>query len=135
MTNEDELAIAHYMNWHYAEHEGIYYYDWNGRRQRNLDLNDAGLVVQEMVKRGEWDSFIESVEENTSPICETWNRLFAWLFDADNFFKAFVEWRKLEAIKRAEGSIPPFNHKHCFNSDGKCSCGLLEEFYDEGEGK
>lgn len=55
MTNEDEKIVADYMNWHYAEHEGIYYYDWDGRRQRNLDLNDAGLVVEEMQERYELD--------------------------------------------------------------------------------
>jgi hypothetical protein len=82
MTDEEKQIISDYMGW--EEDEILVGYC----------LNDAGLVVKEMQKRGEWDSFIESVEENTSPICETWNRLFAWLFDADNFFKAFVEWRK-----------------------------------------
>jgi hypothetical protein len=137
VTNEDKKIVAYYMGWTYHITDDGKWWNCIGPKGGNhlLDLNDAGLVVKEMVKRGEWDSFIESVEENTSPICETWNRLFAWLFDADNFFKAFAEWRELEAIKRAEGSIPPFNHKHCFDSDGKCSCGLLEEFYDEGEGK
>jgi hypothetical protein len=131
MTNEDKKIVADYMWWAQYKYPSYYLNTKGDIESHHFDLNDAGLVVKEMQKRGEWDSFIESVEENTSPICETWNRLFAWLFDADNFFKAFVEWRKLEAIKRAEGSIPPFNHKHCFDSDGKCSCGLLEEFYKE----
>jgi hypothetical protein len=91
MTNEDELAIAHYMNWHYAEHEGIYYYDWDGRRQRNLDLNDAGLVVAEMQKRGEWQDFMSFVYG----VCHFHKRssVTLYLFNADNFFKAFIEWR------------------------------------------
>ena len=100
MTNEDEKIVADYMNWYYARHEGIYYYDWDGRRQRNLDLTAAGLVVQEMQNRGEWDGFFYFV----------WNRyrksekllykevneatFTALLFNADNFFKAFMEWRK-----------------------------------------
>jgi hypothetical protein len=92
MTNEDELAIAHYMNWHYAEHEGIYYYDWDGRRQRNLDLNDAGLVVEEMQKRGEWQDFMSFVYG----VCHFHKRssVTLYLFNADNFFKAFIEWRR-----------------------------------------
>jgi hypothetical protein len=92
MTNEDKKIVADYMGW--PEDEILIGYCTAPNKMAHFDLNDAGLVVKEMVKRGEWDSFIESVEENTSPICETWNRLFAWLFDADNFFKAFVEWRK-----------------------------------------
>ena len=92
MTNEDELAIAHYMNWHYAEHEGIDYYDWNGRRQRNLGLNDAGLVVEEMVKRGELYIFLTWIDNNL-PYKE-WSNFIAWIFNPDNFFSAFVEWRK-----------------------------------------
>ena len=93
MTNEDELAIAHYMNWHYAEHEGIYYYDWDGRRQRNLDLNDAGLVVKEMQKRDDWMSFI-TFADNEHFDKEISVEFSAWFYDADNFFKTFVEWRK-----------------------------------------
>jgi hypothetical protein len=96
MTNEDKQLICEYMGWTYHVTDDGKWWNCIGPKGGNhlLDLNDAGLVVEEMQKRGDWDSFIESVEENTSPICETWNRLFAWLFDADNFFKAFVEWRK-----------------------------------------
>jgi hypothetical protein len=96
MTNEDKQLIGEYMGWTYHVTDDGKWWNCIGPKGGNhlLDLNDAGLVVEEMQKRGDWDSFIESVEENTSPICETWNRLFAWLFDADNFFKAFVEWRK-----------------------------------------
>lgn len=100
MTNEDELAIAHYMNWHYAEHEGIYYYDWDGRIQRNLDLNDAGLVVAEMQKRGDWALFYDDLLDTYNGLCEDGKvscgaeNFAAWLFNADNFFKTFAEWRK-----------------------------------------
>ena len=100
MTDEDKKIVADYMNWYYDGHEGIYYYDRDGRRQRNLDLTAAGLVVKEMQKRGEWDGFFYFV----------WNRyrksekllykevneatFTALLFSADNFFNAFVQWRK-----------------------------------------
>ena len=92
MTNEDEKIVADYMNWHYAEHEGIYYYDWDGRRQRNLDLNDAGLVVQEMQKRGGWQDFVQTAAKIHK--LGFHSEVVAWLFNADNFFKAFTEWRK-----------------------------------------
>ena len=92
MTSEDELMVAHYMNWHYAEHEGIYYYDWDGRRQRNLDLNDAGLVVTEMQKRGEWQDFVQTAAKIHK--LGFHSEVVAWLFNAENFFKAFVEWSK-----------------------------------------
>jgi hypothetical protein len=97
MTNEDELAIAHYMNWHYAEHEGIYYYDWDGRRQRNLDLNDAGLVVNELARNGEWREFYAScfpLFVATNPLTISHGFLNLWLFNADNFFNAFAAWRR-----------------------------------------
>ena len=98
MTNEDEKIVADYMNWHYAEHEGIYYYDWDGRRQRNLDLTAAGLVVQEMQNRGEWQKFCATgfgiYFEGERPSHVFPENYIAWLFNAENFFKAFVEWRK-----------------------------------------
>jgi hypothetical protein len=94
VTNEDEKRIADYMGWYWSKDDGIYFYDWDGQRPRYLNLNDAGLVVEEMVKRDEWDSFIDSIEERTSEIHATWVNLFAWLFNADNFFEAFVYWRK-----------------------------------------
>ena len=100
MTNEDEKIVADYMDWHYAEHEGIYYYDWDGRRQRNLDLNDAGLVVEEMQERGEWVYFYDDLLDTYNGLCEDGKvscgaeNFSAWLFNADNFFKAFTEWRK-----------------------------------------
>ncbi len=88
------------MNWNYEEHEGIYYYDWDGRIQRNLDLTAAGLVVQEMQNRGEWVYFYDDLLDTYNGLCEDGKvscgaeNFSAWLFNAENFFKAFVEWRK-----------------------------------------
>jgi hypothetical protein len=90
MTSEDKKIVADYMNWHYVEHEGIYYYDWDGRRQRNLDLNDAGLVVEEMQERYEWDEFMHYCWKYF-PLGKDY---IGRLFNADNFFNAFVQWRK-----------------------------------------
>jgi len=52
-------------------------------------MNDAALCVQEMQKRGEWFDFYWFAIGNSSS-----EALTAWLFNPDNFFKAFVEWRK-----------------------------------------
>ena len=99
VTNEDKI-VADYMNWYYVEHEGIYYYDWDGRRQRNLDLTAAGLVVQEMQKRGDWtkchdfllEAYNNSINHHT-PLIRS-EHFSAWLFNADNFFNAMSEWLK-----------------------------------------
>jgi hypothetical protein len=83
MTNEDEKIVADYMDWYYAGHEGIYYYDWDGRRQRNLDLTAAGLVVQEMQKRGEWQDFVQTAAKIHK--LGFHSEVVAWLFSAENF--------------------------------------------------
>jgi hypothetical protein len=98
MTNEQAKIVADYMG--YLTHpmgswyDAPVYFAAGKAGNINFDLNDAGLVVEEMVKRDEWDSFIDSIEERTSEIHATWVNLFAWLFNADNFFEAFVYWRK-----------------------------------------
>ena len=91
--NENKQAIAVYMKWRY----------WPGGYGQcyrvtepcgktvliNFDSNDASLCVQEMQKRGEWFDFYWFAIGNSSS-----EALTAWLFNPDNFFKAFVEWRK-----------------------------------------
>ena len=100
VTNEDKKIVADYMNWHYAGHEGIYYYDWDGRRQRNLDLTAAGLVVQEMQNRGEWSLFYDELLDTYNGLCEDGkatcgaDNFAAWLFNSENFFNAMSEWLK-----------------------------------------
>ena len=58
-----------------------------------FDLNDAGLCVQETQKRGEFIPFVNSVCYSRLTDYIRIN-FIAWLFNADNFFKAFTEWRK-----------------------------------------
>jgi hypothetical protein len=51
-----------------------------------------GRVVHEMQKRGEWEhDFMDFVAGS-----QKWNyhQCIAWLFNSDNFFSAFVAWRK-----------------------------------------
>jgi hypothetical protein len=93
MTNEDEKIVADYMGWKWSKDDGIYFYDWDGQRPRYLNLNDAGLVVAEMQKRGDWITFVSFVDDyhyNADIQVE----FTAWLFNAENFFLAFCEWRK-----------------------------------------
>jgi hypothetical protein len=52
-----------------------------------FDLNDAALCVKEMVKRGEYNDFYwRSVQDRD---CADFS---AWLFNAENFFKAMAKW-------------------------------------------
>ena len=95
MTEEDKKRISEYMGWKFSEWRMI---DGSAHvvNPHFFDLNDAGLCVQEMQKRGDWEGFVAFVEEtpeNRESLI-TWNQLIAWLFNAENFFKAFVEWRK-----------------------------------------
>lgn len=93
MTNEDEKIVADYMGWIFSEYGGEYYYIPKNGKVIYFDLNDAGLVVQEMQDRGEWDKFLYWTDNNSKPYIE-WTAFIAWLFNAENFFKAFCEWRK-----------------------------------------
>jgi hypothetical protein len=84
MTNEDKKIVVDYMNWPASG---------NDMRHEMFDLNDAGLVVDEMQKRGDWMSFI-TFADNEHFDKEISVEFSAWFYDADNFFSAFVEWRK-----------------------------------------
>lgn len=93
MTNEDKKLICEYMGWTYHVTDDGKWWNCIGPKGGNhlLDLNDAGLVVQEMQKRGEFDSFdIHSFHRSRA----NGPKYVAWLFNADNFFNAFVQWRK-----------------------------------------
>jgi hypothetical protein len=92
MTNEDKKLIADYMGWDGTT--TIEGYAIPTPEIHYFDLNDAGLIVKEMVKRGDWEGSVAFVEETPENRFITWNQLIAWLFNADNFFTAFVEWRK-----------------------------------------
>jgi len=93
MTNEDKMLICDYMGWKWSEYGGDYYYIPNNGKTIWYDLNDAGLVVKEMVKRDDWLSFI-TFADNEHFDKEISVEFSAWFFNSDNFFKTFVEWRK-----------------------------------------
>jgi hypothetical protein len=91
LSNEDKKIVADYMKWIFSEYGGDYYYIPKNGKVIYFDLNDAGLVVAEMQKRGEWQDFMSFVYG----VCHFHKRssVTLYLFNADNFFKAFIEWR------------------------------------------
>ena len=95
MTNEDKKLICEYMGWTYHVTDDGKWWNCIGPKGGNhlLDLNDAGLVVAEMQKRGEFISFVNSVCYSRLTDYIRIN-FIAWLFNADNFFKAMSEWLK-----------------------------------------
>jgi len=97
MTEEDKQLIAEYMGWELSVYSREYYYIPKNGKVVYFDLNDTGLCVAEMQKRGEWGAFMN----------HTWIRWSAqWrdsqasqefvlhLFNAENFFNAMTEWLK-----------------------------------------
>lgn len=96
MTDEQKKLIAGYMGWKKA-YLSNGYHNILYNRPVVFDLNDAGLVVKEMLKRGEWDYFLDYVETCTNKRSQEWSRqLIAWLYDPDNFFTAISRWLKEE---------------------------------------
>lgn len=87
--------VADYMGWKYESDRNCIVSEGENHRRiaHNLDLNDAGLVVAEMQKRGEFIPFVNSVCYSRLTDYIRIN-FVAWLFNADNFFNAFVQWRK-----------------------------------------
>ena len=103
MTEEDKELIGRYMNWEIDQ--GVWRLAPNGDIDTaDFDLNDAGLCVAEMQKRGDIfdfysyliDIYNELVEQGTV-ICGADN-FTAWLFIADNFFGAMAAW--LNEVKK-----------------------------------
>ena len=92
MNNEDKKLVAEYMDWTPLILNNKAQVVIDDVRDVYFDLNDAGDVVAEMVKRGEWEDFVAFVEETTENRFITWSQLIAWLFSADNFHVAMAEW-------------------------------------------
>ena len=92
MTNEDKKIVADYMWWAQYKYPSYYLNTKGDIESHHFDLNDAGLVVQEMQKRGEWQDFVQTAAKIHK--LGFHSEVVAWLFNAENFFKAFTEWRK-----------------------------------------
>ena len=97
MNNEDEKLIAEYMRW--QEDELLVGYCTAPDRTAHFDLNDAGLCIKEMQKRGDWDDFISCALMICFKVTkiDIWpTNFFAWMFNADNFFESMAKWLKEE---------------------------------------
>ena len=99
MANEDEKIVADYMGWTEISVEdpmnrGVFEYILlkHNNCEAHFDLNDAGLCVEEMQKRGDWEhDFMDFVAGS-----QKWNyhQCIAWLFNRENFFGAMAAWLK-----------------------------------------
>jgi hypothetical protein len=99
MNNEQAKIVADYMWWAQYKYPSYYLNTKGDIESHHFDLNDAGLVVQEMQKRGEWEDFHDYVDNIDMMSKASFSYVTAWLMSmeegqAKNFFKAFVEWRK-----------------------------------------
>ena len=98
MTNEDKKIVADYMWWAQYKYPSYYLNTKGDIESHHFDLNDAGLVVQEMQKRGEWCEFHNFARNmyyttNSSDLKIDYN-FAAWLYTAENFFGAMAAWIK-----------------------------------------
>ncbi len=95
MTPEDKQLIADYMDWDGTTTVEGYAIDTP--ELHHFDLNDASLCVQEMQKRGDWGAFMNytwSRRSATWPDLQDLQVFVAHIFNAENYFGAFVEWLK-----------------------------------------
>jgi hypothetical protein len=91
MTDQDKKRIAEYMGWAQYKYPSYYLNTKGDIESHHFDLNDAGLVVQEMQKRGELHSFLMM---DTFNQISSWSDFIADLFNAESFFSAMSEWLK-----------------------------------------
>lgn len=110
MTNEDKHEVCKYMKWRYRVNEAhvlgthtdftFTFCDDGWGRHVVFDLNDAGLCVQEMQKRGEFAPFYDDLLDTYNGLCEDGkatcgaDNFTAWLFNPENFFGAMAAWIK-----------------------------------------
>ena len=98
MTDEDKKIVADYMWWAQYKYPSYYLNTKGDIESHHFDLNDAGLCVQEMQKRGEWQKFCATgfviYFEGERPSHVFPENYIAWLFNADNFFGAMAAWIK-----------------------------------------
>lgn len=98
LTQEDKQLIAEYMGWGELTETIRIIGSFDAVATRPFDLNDTGLVVQEMQKRGDISDFANNGNAIVIPpaLVSGQDSIFLRidLFNADNFFAAFVEWRR-----------------------------------------
>jgi hypothetical protein len=91
LTAEEKQVIADKMGLEVFCDGRVYNYELH--RFMRFDLNDAGLVRDWLVERGEWNNFILSLFDNEDVL----SSISSWLFVTENgeavkFFRSFVKW-------------------------------------------
>jgi hypothetical protein len=91
LTAEEKKVIADKMGLEVFCDGRVYNYELH--RFMRFDFNDAGLVLDLLVERGEWNNFILSLFDNEDVL----SSISSWLFvtengEAVNFFRSFVKW-------------------------------------------
>lgn len=91
LTAEEKQVIADKMGLEVFCDGRVYNYELH--RFMRFDLNDAGLVRDLLVERGEWNNFILSLFDNEDVL----SSISSWLFVTENgeavyFFRSFVKW-------------------------------------------
>lgn len=123
MTEEDKKLISKYMGWsenpywwcekckeEKSPHHVTYVERCSDcgcpvivKEDYSFDSNSAAICVKEMQKRGDWRKVTDWTVYQTNqhlPGVRKGNiyyydaNFIAYLFNAENFFKAFCEWRK-----------------------------------------
>jgi len=97
MTEDDKKLIADYMGWAQYKYPSYYLNTKGDIESHHFDLNDAGLVVQEMQKRGSiFEFYMHLIDvyndliKDGKEICGADN-FTVWLFNPDNFFGAMAQ--------------------------------------------
>ena len=97
MNDNDKKLISEYMGWNIVmvgpqkSPYPIYVDNIDSNIHHRFDLNDAGLCVSEMQKRGEFHSFLMM---DTFNQISSWSDFIADLFNAENFFAAMAAYLK-----------------------------------------
>ena len=108
MKQEDKQLICGYMNWDFDDDANLCFRtDADGDPcMAHFDLNDAALCVKKMKGCGDdWPVFFSFA------MCVYEGEMYGhekgydyeyiyWLFNADNFFSAMVEWLRRKRYER-----------------------------------
>jgi hypothetical protein len=105
LTNEEKKVIADKMGLVFNPAR-LSLYDTVEGRQFLFSLSDASLVVDELVKQGNYGLFesysLDAYNADNTEECPAW--FSAWLMtmtdgEATNFFRAYYQWVKERTVK------------------------------------
>ena len=95
LSLEDRELICYYMGWfkhiYFNKYDEPIYFQEGVAGDIVFDLNDAGLCVEKMVEKGDWEDFQIKIYFSDMATGLRAHEFVAWLFNADNFFQAMAE--------------------------------------------